>query len=89
MYTTIFNRIKLRFAQFILGERANVIKHPDNLQPEGKFVERVQETWAPGERVSVVKHEDNLHMEGQIDTHHEENGLPKGRELKWLSTKIT
>ena len=32
----------------LLGERANVVKHQDNLQPEGQFSVREPEKWAPG-----------------------------------------
>ena len=55
-----------------IGEKVNVVRHPDNLQPEGQFVSREPEQWAPGERASVVKRSDNLQMEGQIDTSRKE-----------------
>ena len=45
---------------FVLGEKASVVKHPDNLQPEGQFATREPERWAPGERADIVKRQDNL-----------------------------
>merc|ERR1712037_212098 len=48
------------------GERANVIKRDDNLQPEGEFHKRPDQTWAPGERANIVKRGDNLQPEGDF-----------------------
>jgi hypothetical protein len=31
-----------------VGERANIVKRGDNLQPEGDFQKRPDQTWAPG-----------------------------------------
>ena len=42
------------------GERANVVRHDDNLRMEGEFSKRVEEAWHAGERAAVVKHGDNL-----------------------------
>ena len=41
--------------QWAPGERAPVVKRPDNLQPEGNFTLRPQEQWAPGEKAFIMK----------------------------------
>ncbi len=46
---------KFQFYLFFLGERANIVKRGDNLQPEGDFQKRPDQTWAPGERANIVK----------------------------------
>ena len=48
------------------GERAEVVKRPDNLKQEGQFQGRQPEGWAPGDRSKIVKHPDNLKLEGQF-----------------------
>ena len=50
----------------VLGQRADVVKHPDNLQPEGQFTTRQPEHWSPGERAEVVRRVDNLKPEGKF-----------------------
>ena len=42
------------------GERAPVVKRPDNLHQEGQMQGRQVEKWAPGKRADVVKRSDNL-----------------------------
>ncbi len=43
------------------GERAEVVKHRDNLTLEGTHsMEKNQELVVRGERATIVKHEDNL-----------------------------
>ena len=54
------------------GERAPVVKRPDNLHQEGQMQGRQVEKWAPGERADVVKRHDNLHMEGEFSKKTEE-----------------
>ena len=54
------------------GERANVVRHEDNLKSEGDFQSRKVEQWHAGDRASIVKHDDNLFMEGKIDTTRQE-----------------
>merc|ERR1711892_424380 len=48
------------------GERANIVRRGDNLQPEGDFAKRPDAKWAPGERANVIKRDDNLHPEGEF-----------------------
>ena len=57
-----------------IGERANIVKRGDNLQPEGDFSKRPDATWAPGERANVIKRDDNLQPEGEFH---------KRPDLKW------
>lgn len=44
----------------ISGERAEQVRHDDNLQLEGQFISRQPEKWRPGDRADTVKREDNL-----------------------------
>ena len=37
---------------------------PDNLKPEGNFVQKEPEKWYPGDRADRVIRKDNLRMEG-------------------------
>ena len=56
------------------GEKADIVRRDDNLQPEGDFSKRPQTKWQPGERSNIVRRDDNLHPEG--DFH-------KRTDLKW------
>ena len=49
------------YLQGTRGERAEVVKHKDNLTLEGAHsMEKTQELAIKGERATIVKHEDNL-----------------------------
>ena len=58
------------------GERATVVKHSDNLQPEGNFTTREKDVWAPGERAAVVKRSDNLKPEGIFEQRQQDQWAP-------------
>ena len=48
------------------GERAPVVRRPDNLRPEGDFPDRPHDQAPKGERAPVVRRPDNLVMEGEF-----------------------
>ncbi len=54
---------------FARGDRADVVRHKDNLSLEGEFTKRVTSAnnVMKGERAAVVKHRDNLKMEGSFE----------------------
>ena len=58
------------------GERANIVKRGDNLQPEGEFQKRPDQTWAPGERANIVKRGDNLQPEGEFQKRPDQTWMP-------------
>ena len=53
-----------------------MIKHEDNLRPEGDFSKRPEDNWAPGERAPVVKRPDNLRPEGDFSQRPQEECIP-------------
>ena len=61
------------------GERANIVKRGDNLQPEGDFSKRPDATWAPGERANVIKRDDNLQPEGEFHKRPDQTWAPGER----------
>ena len=69
------------------GERANIVKRGDNLQPEGEFQRRPDQTWAPGERANIVKRGDNLQPEGEFQKRPDEKWAP-GRNYFYLMNII-
>ena len=48
------------------GDRAPVVRRPDNLRPEGDFPDRPHDQAPKGERAPVVRRPDNLVMEGEF-----------------------
>ena len=55
-----------KFATF--GERAEIVKYHDNLQPEGQFELPEAQAWANGERSAVVKRADNSQLQGEFQS---------------------
>ena len=57
--------------KMVVGERAKVVKHQDNIKVEGKFEGRSKSStvgsFARGERMAIVRHKDNLKMEGKFN----------------------
>ena len=47
--------------------RADIVKHPDNLKPEGEFTKRGENAWKPGERAPIIKRYDNLKIGGAFE----------------------
>ena len=43
-----------------------MLRHPDNLAPEGEFEKRQPAAWQPSEKQPAVRHADNLRPEGDI-----------------------
>ena len=59
--TVIFSGRSQDYFQSTRGERAQVVKHKDNLTLEGAHsMEKTQELAVRGERATIVRHEDNL-----------------------------
>ena len=55
------NAVSPEDKMWTLGDlRADIVKHPDNLKPEGEFAKRQENMWKPGERAPIVKRNDNL-----------------------------
>ena len=50
----------------LVGERAAVVKHQDNLKMEGKMESRTTAAVVKGERAEVKRRTDNLKMEGSM-----------------------
>ena len=48
------------YQPIFLGERAEQVRHNDNLQLEGQFIRREAEAWRAGDRADIVRREDNL-----------------------------
>jgi len=42
------------------GERAEIVRHADNLQMIGQFEGKQQEMYIPGEKATAVKRPDNI-----------------------------
>jgi hypothetical protein len=54
------------------GERAAIVKYPDNIKLEGDVIRREKEPFIGGERAKPFKHNDNLHPEGNMDRNKKE-----------------
>ena len=61
---------------FVLGQRADIVKRGDNLQPEGEFQKRPDQEWSPGERANIVKRRDNLQPEGEFQKRADKTWAP-------------
>ena len=60
----------------ISGQRADIVKRGDNLQPEGEFQKRPDQEWSPGERANIVKRGDNLQPEGEFSKRPDKSWAP-------------
>ena len=72
-------KVKREHDKWAPGDRADVVKRPDNLKPEGKFEEKPKEHWRPGEKAIVFKHPDNLQPEGSFTTREKDIWAPGER----------
>ena len=50
------------------GERAAIVKYPDNIKLEGDIIRREKEPFIGGEKAKPFKQDDNLYPEGKIET---------------------
>ena len=57
----LFSGRSQEYFQGTRGDRAQVVKHKDNLTLEGSHsMEKIQELAIRGERATIIRHEDNL-----------------------------
>ena len=73
---------------YISGQRADIVKRGDNLQPEGEFQKRPDQEWAPGERANIVKRGDNLQPEGEFQKRPDQSWAPGNISIIFRGSQI-